>query len=202
MRRCAPQLKQWPSVGFAGEHVAETGLGWGGVLSRGWVLLQARQSLRPKASLCSYRIACSIGVSRWHTWTVVSRVIIVGESLTRLWSCCSSTPAGLRGLGIHIECGCPPVDFGKVLPLVCLPCPRQAQAWWKPSFLGEGTSAGMTIVLRIHPVREQAWARRSLWRHLRGTLGEAWLLILWPRGTYMMVFLGFKRVLGRWSRYP
>jgi hypothetical protein len=38
---------------------------------------------------------------------VVTCLIIVGESLIGLRSCCSYTPIGLRGLGRRIECGCP-----------------------------------------------------------------------------------------------
>jgi hypothetical protein len=57
-----------------------------------------------------------------------SRVITVGESLTRLRSCCPCTHAGLSRVGIRIECDCPPEDFGWVLSYACPSCPRRARA--------------------------------------------------------------------------
>jgi hypothetical protein len=56
IQRHAPRLKKWPPVGFAGEQVAETGRRR--VLCGGQVMLRARQSLRPRASMCSWRITC------------------------------------------------------------------------------------------------------------------------------------------------
>jgi hypothetical protein len=160
---------------------------------------RARQSLSRGSSSCFGRDrVCSRGLTcilvlylpsrvsrRRAAWTVVACVIIVGESMTGPRSCCSYTPAGLHGLGTHIECGCPSADFGWVLPWVCLPCPRRARTRRRPPFWGEGTSVVTRILLRTHPVRGQARARQSLWRPLRGTSGEAWLLILRSRGTHL-----------------
>jgi hypothetical protein len=45
---------------------------------------------------------------------------MVGESLTRLQYCCHYMPAALREVGTCIECGCPPVAFGRLCPELAL----------------------------------------------------------------------------------
>jgi hypothetical protein len=48
------------------------------------------------------------------------------------------------------------------LPLGLSPLPEAGTGEAETSFWGEGTSTETRIVPRIHIVREQAWARRSL----------------------------------------
>jgi hypothetical protein len=86
-------LKEWPPTGFTRDQVAEAGLWRGGFLSQGRVLHWARWSLRPRAGPCSFRIRCPVRCCQM----ACTRVIMVGESLTRPWSRCHCTPATLRG---------------------------------------------------------------------------------------------------------
>jgi hypothetical protein len=83
-------------------------------LSQGRVLHWARWSLRSRAGPRSFRIRCPVRCCQM----ACTRVIMVGESLTRPWSRCHCTPAALRGVGTFIECGCPLVAFGRSLPQV------------------------------------------------------------------------------------
>lgn len=66
-------------------------------------------------ALLSYYMSCqglADGVRvQWHVPNHA------GESLTGLRSCYHCTPVTLRGVGTHIECGCPPRAFGLALSL-------------------------------------------------------------------------------------
>jgi hypothetical protein len=113
-------LKEWPSVGFTGEKVAEAGLERGGVCPKG-KLCVGRDKVCARGLSAPCRITCT--VRGWQTVCVYSGACVtkVCESLTRPRSCCHCTPTALRGVGTRIECGCPPVAFERLCPELALP---------------------------------------------------------------------------------
>jgi hypothetical protein len=129
-------------------------------LSQGQVLLRARQSLCPGASLYPCRIVCPI--RSWQTACRNSGRMHnhVGESLIGLWFCCSYTLAALCG-GRYVHWMLlQPTDFGWVLSWVCFAHPRRAQTRQRLFVLGREDVGRDKDSPRTHPVRGKARARR------------------------------------------
>jgi hypothetical protein len=132
-------LEEWPSAGFAGEQVAEAGLGRGGVCPEGEPYVRrdriyARGLVRDLVILYVPSRSC-----RRRACTVVTCVIMFGEPLTRPRSCCHCTLAALRGVGTRIECGCPPAAFGRALPQVLSLSPETGSGEVNMATLGQGS---------------------------------------------------------------
>jgi hypothetical protein len=100
-------------------------------LSRGRDLRQARWRLCLRADPRSCLIICPVRGRQ----TTCTCIIMVGESLTRLWSRRHYTLANLRRVGTLIQCGCPPVAFGRALPQLLSLSPKMG--------LGEADMASM-----------------------------------------------------------
>jgi hypothetical protein len=172
-----PQLKEWPHAGFTREQVAEARLG------RDRVCPEDESSIG-RDGVCARGLVYApivlhapLGDGRRRACTVVARIIIVGETLTRPWSSCHCMQAGLSGLGTRIECGCPLVVFGRpYLEIILLAQGRLKRAKHHRSEVRR-TRSGWRFSRALGSSEIGLGRGKVLVRPPWGASGEAWLLI-------------------------